>query len=113
MDTNTNGSTTMNATTSMYHGVDLDDVKAVGRAIKASLKARGVLASVRKGTGTVSQWLSIEAASDTPENRQALGAAMGKHGSYSLNVPASNAHRREYLDRAAGRAFTVAECYWD
>ena len=39
-----------------------------------------------------------------------LGGAAHDQGE---SIPAGTAHRREYLCRAAGLAFTVAEPYWD
>lgn len=53
----------------------------------------------------------------SPADRKLLGELLGLGGPahfQGVNVPASSAHYREYIDRAEGRAVTKpAEAYWD
>lgn len=98
-------------------------------AIRTALKARsGKAWSVRGGTGTAWGWITISAppkrivdyrmtAEDTAELYALLGIAWnpnpGCECGQSISVPASAAHRREYVARAQGRPYTAAAPYWD
>lgn len=103
-------------------------------AIRAALKARsGKAWSVTGGSGTARGWITIDAPPArrtfewdgvTPggchpslSDRQELGRLLGLDGPVhpqGVSVPASLAHRLEYIDRAEGRTpAKIAEPYWD
>lgn len=92
-------------------------------AIRASLRQRsGKPWSVRGGRGTTWGWITISA----PSARM-VGYRMSAEDSIELGnlldllnppyqqvaVPASSAHYREYMNRAAGLPYSVAQQYWD
>jgi hypothetical protein len=93
-------------------------------AIRAALRARSNRSwSVRGGRGTSWGWITIIAAPKrlvdgfmTDDDRAELAGLLGLdsvHGQGEL-IPASSAHRREYLARAQGREPAVrGEPYWD
>lgn len=53
----------------------------------------------------------------SPEDRAELGRLLGLDGPahhQGVSIPSSNAHYREYIDRAEGKApAEIAEAYWD
>lgn len=93
--------------------------------IKRSLRERsGKTWSVTGGKGSSYGWLTIKAPPArciewgymTDADRAELGQLLALSGPAHMQgemVPASNAHYREYLARAEGRPFAVAERYWD
>ncbi len=101
------------------------DVKSVCKAISAALKKRtGRAWSVTHGRGTAYGWITIhsmpakrdECGFMSNEDRACLANALGleRVSHQGESVPASNDHRREYLQRARfGAATQVAEAYWD
>lgn len=100
-------------------------------ALRDALKRRTGLAwSVTHGRGTAYGWVTVDApprrrtfGSDGTgpgdytgaEDRAILAAALQKDHVHcqGVSIPSSTAHRREYLDRACGLPFEVAEQYWD
>ena len=105
--------------------VDPTDRNTAIKLIRASLKERsGKPWSVTGGTGTSWGWIYITA---PPSRRDAhgcmteadaaeLAALLGRDYAHhqGVNVPASGAYRREYVDRAAGRTpSAVGTPYWD
>ena len=94
-------------------------------AIKSALRERsGKAWSVTGGRGTAYGWLTISAPPArrvgydymTDDDRAELGRLLGMDKPchrQGESVPASNAHYREYVARAAGLPFVTAERYWD
>ena len=101
------------------------------KALRALLKRRtGRDWSVTKGRGTASGWVTVTAPPKRctfgwdgtgeghnigADDRAVLAAALQLQRIHPQgeSIPASLAHRQEYLDRAAGLPFKVAEQYWD
>lgn len=94
------------------------------RAIRQSLKDRsGKTWSVRGGRGTAWGWITIStppARSDrygrmSEEDAAELAELLGLSGAHQqgVSVPDSSDHRREYMNRAAGLPYSVAQAYWD
>lgn len=92
-------------------------------AIKAALKARsGKTWSVVGGRGTAWGWITITAppkrctefGSMTADDAAELGKLFATDAHHQgISVPASMAHRREYVARARGEAADVVAPYWD
>jgi len=93
-------------------------------AIKAALKARSRKTwSVTGGRGTAWGWIRIiapparrgEFGSMTDADIAELSALFGETVHHQgISIPASSAHRREYLERAIGQTPTdIAQPYWD
>lgn len=92
--------------------------------IRAELRRRsGRTWSVTGGRGTSWGWLTITAPparrergvmtdADAAELGTLLALGHSAHGQGVL-VPASSAHRREYVERAAGRPAVETPAYWD
>jgi hypothetical protein len=116
---------------------DRDD--AIAR-IRAALRRRsGKDWTVRGGRGTAWGWITIDAPprrrtwtwpapGEPPVNTGRLVGYMGPDDAEELrtllgldyvhpqgvSIPSSNAHRREYMERAeAGFTTKIAACYWD
>ena len=100
--------------------IDRDAAIAI---LKAELKARsGKAWSVTGGRGTAWGWIRVVA---PPRRRD--GSTMSAEDSADLaklfrldsahdqgiSIPASSAHRTEYIARLRGEAFTTAQAYWD
>lgn len=100
--------------------IDRDETIAI---LKAELKARsGKAWSVTGGRGTGWGWIRVVA---PPRRRD--GSTMSAEDSAELaklfrldhahhqgvSIPASSAHRREYIARVRGEEFTTAQAYWD
>lgn len=91
--------------------------------IRRALKARsGKSWSVKCGRGTVWGWITITAPPKrldqyggmTSEDRAELSDLLGMEVHHQgAQVPASSDYRREYIDRANGRAGVAASPYWD
>lgn len=91
--------------------------------IKAALEERSSLRwSVTGGRGTAWGWITVKAQSAKHEQTQAEAEELARlFGLTSwgmchqhLSIPASDAHRREYVDRAEGVTPCVTgEQYWD
>lgn len=106
--------------------VDPTDRNTAIKLIRAALKRRsGKVWSVRGGTGTSWGWITISAPparrdefdcmtdADAAELGELLGLGRSAHRQ-GVDIPASGNHRREYVDRAEGRAPTVVGTqYWD
>ncbi len=103
-----------------------DDRDTTIKAIREALRARSDRAwSVRGGRGTSWGWITVVApparcdayGSMSETDRVELGALLGlPDGAHHQGVliPASSAHRREYLARAEGRTpAEIAQPYWD
>lgn len=77
--------------------------------------------SVRGGTGTDWGWITIGAPPArlvdgrmTVQDRAELAALLGLDSVCGpVEVPASDAHRKEYVHRAAGLSVATVEPYWD
>jgi len=92
-------------------------------AIKAALKARGLRFSVTGGRGTAWGWISVKPMPATLKGLdhdaraakyREVSQAFGLSGSGDVSIAASDAYRREYLERAQGLQPTaIAEPYWD
>ena len=103
----------------------MSDRNAVIVAIRHNLKERtGRKWSVTGGTGTSWGWIRIDAppsrkgAVDTMPmmDRDTLKWALGLESVHQqgVNIPASAAHRREFVERSLGRVpAKAAEPYWD
>lgn len=93
-------------------------------AIRDALRIRtGRTWSVTGGRGTSWGWITIQAPPKrrngdtmTDDDQATLAAALdlpyGAHRQ-GVTVAASSAHRREYVNRARGLAYTAAPAYWD
>ncbi len=102
------------------------DRNATIAELKRALKHRsGKAWSVTGGRGTAWGWIRIDAPPArrtsqygymTDEDRAELASLLGLDAAHfqGVNIPASTAYRREYLQRAMGMTVTVnAEPYWD
>lgn len=101
----------------------IERIEAIA-AIKSSLRARShKVWSVKGGTGTAWGWIYITAPkarlrdggmtdADAAELGELLALGQPAH-LQGVYVAASQAHRREYMARAAGEPFAVATPYWD
>lgn len=103
----------------------MDRHEAITSIRKALRKRSGKSWSVRGDTGTAWGWITISAPPKrcdrfdcmTDEDRTELGKLLGlgrPAHRQGVNIAASDAHRREYVDRARGRAPSVTGGqYWD
>jgi hypothetical protein len=121
-DQHPNGADIMSATATKI-SITLEETI---KTIRTELKRRtGKTWSVTRGSGTAYGWLRITAPPArqtgefeymTEEDIKTLGEAMGFDRPISrqgLSVPASTEHYREYVNRAKGLPFEVAQAYWD
>lgn len=96
------------------------------RIIRTNLRNRGLKwVSVKGGRGTAWSWITIKAMpskganqwGDLTEAQSAeLAAALGLEVVHhqGVSIAASNAYRREYIERSEGKTPSViAEPYWD
>lgn len=103
----------------------IDRDEAIQR-IRTALRTRsGKTWSVKGGRGTSRSWITVSApparltatGSMTPEDAKELGDLLGLDAPahhQGVSIAASNAYRREYVDRAEGRTPSViAQPYWD
>jgi hypothetical protein len=92
------------------------------KILKAELKARSKKAwSVTGGRGTAWGWIRVDA---PPRRRVDFGLTDDDRAELSrlfqkdvynggVSIPASTAHRVEYVARLKGEAFTSTPAYWD
>lgn len=102
----------------------MDRDEAIAAIRKALTRRSGNKWSVRGGRGTAWGWITIESRPSrqvdgqmTDEDCRELGEllGLGKPSHHQgESIPSSNAHYREYVDRAEGRTpIVVGQQYWD
>lgn len=108
-------------TTTQHASEDRNQTIAV---IRQALRARsGKAWSVKGGRGTSWGWIEITSPPARRESfgylsdadRAELGELLGVEVHHQgIQVPASMAHRREFIERAEGKPVTeIAQPYWD